>query len=373
MKFGIFQIPFARKYGNGQRTAKQVIDWDLTCTKWADEYGLDEAFFAEHYTLGYEPSPAPDAMIAAASQVTSQIRLGAAAHLLPYHNPIALAHRMMWLDHMTGGRYIAGVAPGAYPHDAQLFGTGKNNNAMMAEALDIIDAIWTRPGPFTIKGEFWTVDMPAYDSGIHGPHAKPLQLPHPPMLMTGMQPRSPTLTMAGTRGYQPMSQQVHENVLVEHWDTYATAAHAAGRTANRKDWRILRDIVVADTDQEARDLVMNGETGGVWAEHIVPMFKSFGMGPLLTGGLIDMEDLTMDWMLDNILIVGSPETVAGKIRALYEAVDGFGTIVSCTHDHSDDPDVYRHSFELLGTVVKPMLADLVPELAVDRASTVAAV
>jgi alkanesulfonate monooxygenase SsuD/methylene tetrahydromethanopterin reductase-like flavin-dependent oxidoreductase (luciferase family) len=160
MRFGVFSIPFTIEYAEGRASAKEVIDWDMQIVKWADQYGIDEAFFAEHYTLGHEPSPAPDLMIAAASQVTKEIKLGAAAHLLPYHNPIALAYRMMWLDHMTGGRYIAGVAPGAYPSDAQLFGTGNNNPKMMAEALDIIEAIWTKPGPFTINGEFWNVDMP---------------------------------------------------------------------------------------------------------------------------------------------------------------------------------------------------------------------
>ena len=62
MKFGLFNIPYSRDYSHGRRTAKEVIDWDLTLTKWADEYGWEEAYFAEHYTLGGEPSPAPDAL-----------------------------------------------------------------------------------------------------------------------------------------------------------------------------------------------------------------------------------------------------------------------------------------------------------------------
>ncbi|ATD72476.1 hypothetical protein CNO18_21635 [Gordonia sp. 1D] len=68
MRFGTFSAPYSHDYAHGKRTAKEVIDWDLQLVKWAEEYGWDEAFFAEHYTLGGEPSPAPDAMIAAASQ-----------------------------------------------------------------------------------------------------------------------------------------------------------------------------------------------------------------------------------------------------------------------------------------------------------------
>lgn len=360
MKFGIFNVPFAPGYAAGRRTAKDVIDWDLQITRWADEFGIDEAYFAEHYTLGGEPSPAPDAMIAAASQITSNIRLGAAAHLLPYHNPIALAHRMMWLDHMTGGRYIAGVAPGAYPSDAQLFGTGKNNPKMMIEALDIIEAIWTKPGPFTINGEFWNVDMPSYEESLHGPHLKPLQNPHPPMIMTGMQATSPTLTEAGRRGYLPMSQEVHESVLAQHWETYSTAATEAGHRPRRSDWRICRDFFLADTDEEARDLVLNGAMGRTWRDGTLPTFATLGIAPLLTGGSIDVKDLDIEWMLDNFLLVGSPETVAGKISDLYESVGGFGTLITTTHEYTDNPEAYKRNFELVGQALAPMLTELTP-------------
>jgi alkanesulfonate monooxygenase SsuD/methylene tetrahydromethanopterin reductase-like flavin-dependent oxidoreductase (luciferase family) len=362
MKFGVFNIPYALGYSSGRRTARQVIDWDLQITKWADEYGLDEAFFAEHYTLGDEPSPAPDQMIAAASQLTSNITLGAAAHLLPYHNPVGLAHRMMWLDHMTGGRYIAGVAPGAYPSDAQLFGTGKNNPKMLVEALDIIEAIWTRTGPFKIEGEFFSVDMPAFDPNIVGPHLKPLQQPGIPLMITGMQPSSPSLTEAGRRGAIPMSQQVHESVLVQHWDAYSKAAAEAGRTPSRADWRICRDYFVAETDDEALDRVYNGALGKLWGEYNIPTFvHKLHIGDLISGGTIAPEDLSIEWMVENFLIVGSPDTVIGKIEELYQNVGGFGSMVTFCHEYYDEPEVYRRSFELMGTKVRPALAHLTGE------------
>ncbi|MGH3639216.1 MAG: LLM class flavin-dependent oxidoreductase [Mycobacterium sp.] len=357
MKFGLFNIPYSRDYAHGHRTAKEVIDWDLRLTKWGDEFGWEEAYFAEHYTLGGEPSPAPDAMIAAASQLTSRIKLGAAAHLLAYHNPTALAHRIMWIDHMTDGRYIAGVAPGAFPSDAQLFDTGKANAAMMVEALDIIEAIWTKSGPFRIEGEFWTVDMPAYSEDIHGPHLKPKQSAIP-MVMTGMQATSPTLTTAGRRGYAAMSQQVHESVLRGHWTTYSAAAESAGRSVDRSEWRICRDVLVADTDEEARDLYLNGAMGDLWANYNVPTFIKLGIGELISGGTVGLDGLTAEWMVENFHIVGSPETVANKIEALHDAVGGFGTLISFGHDYSTNPDPYRRSFELLGTEVAAKVAHL---------------
>lgn len=359
MKFGIFNIPYASGYKDGTRTAQDVIEWDLRITEWADRYGLDEAYFAEHYTLGAEPSPAPDLMIAAASQRTERIHLGAAAHLLPYHNPVALAHRLMWLDHMTGGRYIAGFAPGAYPSDAQLFGTGTNNPKMMNEGLDIIEAILYQDGPFRIEGEYFHVDMPAFDDAFAGPHLKPKQA-RIPAIMTGMSARSQTLKSAGRRGFHPLSQQVHSSILLDHWDTYAEAATEAGYAPDRADWKICRDTFVAETDEEARRLVVEGGMGKIWREYNIANFVELGIGPMLTGGSIPDEEITLDWMIDNLLIVGSPETVATKIERLFEEVGGFGTLVSFAYEYVDDQDAYRRNFELIGTEVAPRVAHLDP-------------
>ncbi|GAB7067319.1 LLM class flavin-dependent oxidoreductase [Mycobacterium hodleri] len=357
MKFGLFNIPYSRDYAHGRRSAKEVIDWDLTLTQWADGFGWEEVYFAEHYTLGGEPSPAPEVMIAAASQLTSNVRLGAAAHLLAYHNPIALAHRTMWLDHMTGGRYIAGFAPGAFPSDAQLFNTGRNNPQMMVEAMEIVEAIWTRTGPFRIEGKFWTVDMPAYSDDIHGPHLKPRQ-ERIPVIMTGMQATSPTLTTAGERGYLPMSQQVHNSVLIEHWKAYSEAAEGAGFTPDRSQWRVCRDVLVADSDEEARDAYLNGAMGDLWGNYNIPTFIQLGIGDLLSGGTVPKEDLNAEWMVDNFHIVGSPQTVADKITEMYDQVGGFGTLISFGHDYASDPSVYRRSFELIGTKVTELVSHL---------------
>lgn len=227
----------------------------------------------------------------------------------------------------------------------------------MAEALDIMQAIWEHDGPFRIEGEFWTVDMPAYSDDIHGPHLKPLQKPIP-VIMTGMQANSPTLTTAGERGFFPMSQQVHESVLRSHWETYADAATKAGHEPQRANWRICRDVLVADTDEQAREAYLNGAMGDLWGNYNIPTFIKLGLGDLMTGGEISKDELSAQWLVDNFHIVGSPETVATKIETLYRAVGGFGTIISFGHEYADDPEVYRRSFELIGTKVAALVSHL---------------
>ncbi len=358
MKFGLISIPMALDYAAGRQTLPEVIDWDLTVAEAADRAGIDAMFFAEHYTLGIEASPAPDLMIAAASQRTTRLKLGAMGHLLPYHNPIALAFRLMWLDHMTGGRYIAGLAPGAYPSDAALFATGGENAKMFLEGLDIVEAAWTKPGPYTIDGDYWTMAMPGYDESFHGPHLKPAQSPRPRILLTGMSPNSPTLAEAGRRGFHPVSQQVGADVLANHWETYASAAVAAGHVPDRENWIVAREVLVGDTDEQALALARNIGLSRLWEEYMIPVFKKLGLTGFLTGGAIPDDELTVDWLFENFFIIGSPDTVATGIRALYERTGGFGTIISTVQDYRHAQDAYRHHLELLANEVRPLLADL---------------
>jgi alkanesulfonate monooxygenase SsuD/methylene tetrahydromethanopterin reductase-like flavin-dependent oxidoreductase (luciferase family) len=372
MDLGLFSPPYAQEYVAGRRTLQEVIEWDLQIARWADEYGLHELFFAEHHTIGHEPNPAPDLMIAAAARDTQRLRLGAAAHLLPYHNPIALADRLMYLDHLTGGRYIAGFAPGSFPTDAQLFGGGLQNNAkMMDEAIDIIKAIWTSTGPFRIEGEFWTVDMPAYTEQWNGPHLKPFQQPHPEVVMTGVQPTSPTFADAARRGFSPMSQQVGKAALLKQWETYATAATEIGNTPNRANWRIMRDVFVADTDAEARRIFLEGPAGKTWDELVLPTFrvvrdrggKPYALGELLLDPGMTIDELTLEWMVDNFFLIGSPDTVVEKITKFDDDLGGIGALLSFTFDFSADPEPYRRHLELLGREVGPRIADLGPRVA----------
>jgi alkanesulfonate monooxygenase SsuD/methylene tetrahydromethanopterin reductase-like flavin-dependent oxidoreductase (luciferase family) len=367
MDFGLFAGPYSTAYTRGQRTAGEVAEWDVTVASWADQYGLAEMFFAEHYTIGYEPSPAPDLQILASSRETERIKLGAAGFLVPYQNPISLAHRTMWLDHLLAGRFIAGFAPGSYPTDAQMFNTGEANAEMFVEGLDIIEAVWMREPPFKIEGKYWTIDMPEYSELWNGPHLKPFQLPRPEVILTGMQPKSPTFAEAGRRGYSPMSQQLGAPTLRAHWEHYSEVAGEHGHSVDRANWRVLRDWFVAETDEEARKLAVDGPLGETWETKVLPAFKNarargdakpYALGNLILEPGMDISELTVDWLADNFWLVGSPETVAEKAAKLDKEVGGIGCILSLIFDYSDDPEPYRRSIELMGTEVLPRLAEV---------------
>ena len=76
---------------------------------------------------------------------------------------------------------------------------------------------------------------------------------------------------------------------------------------------------------------------------------------------IPNEDVDIEYLVDNLWIVGSPDTVARKLRDMYEMVGGFGTLLWLTFDHSEDRESYEKAMTLMATEVMPQLADLTGE------------
>src|ERR1700754_250526 len=117
--FGIFVAPFHSPVGEDPTSA---YERDLDVVKLADKLGVDEAWIGEHHSLGHELVPDPMIFIAHAATHTRYIRLGTGVISLPYHNPLWTADRALFLDHLTRGRFLLGIGPGALPTDASMIG-----------------------------------------------------------------------------------------------------------------------------------------------------------------------------------------------------------------------------------------------------------
>src|SRR4029079_9824104 len=113
LQFGIFNAPFHRPREN----PTLALERDLQLCEHLDALDYDEAWFGEHHSAGWEIIASPEVMIAAASQRTRKINLGTGVSSLPYHHPFILADRMNQLDHLTRGRAMLGVGPGALTSD----------------------------------------------------------------------------------------------------------------------------------------------------------------------------------------------------------------------------------------------------------------
>jgi alkanesulfonate monooxygenase SsuD/methylene tetrahydromethanopterin reductase-like flavin-dependent oxidoreductase (luciferase family) len=345
----------------GHRPGNRIADnaaWDLQVIRWADELGYSDAWIGEHLTVPWEGVPAPELLIARALDQTTQIRLGPAALNVPFHHPAMLAHRLAYLDQIAEGRLNLGVGASGTLTDWALFGIDGmegENRRMLWEGLDAILRLWSDPGPYESKGEFWTVNKPAsmFD-GKMGFHLEPLQDPHPPISVGGLSPESPTLKVAGERGFAPLSLAFGIDYLNGHWAAVEEGAEAAGAAADRDSWGIVWDVFVAESDEEAIRLCLDGGPGEYLREFWLPLMADVGLIGMYKGDP-DMADdeVTPEYFLRNAAMVGSVDTVVEKVEAAAEATGGFGTLIQTSYDFSDDPEPMRVSMELLAGEVLP--------------------
>src|SRR5271154_2733011 len=152
LTFGIFLAPF-HPVGQNPTVA---LERDLQLIEHLDALGFDEAWFGEHHSAGYEIIASPEVFIAAAAQRTRTIRLGTGVSSLPYHHPFMLADRMVLLDHLTRGRVMFGVGPGALPSDAYMMGIDPMpQRDMMEESLEAILALPDGAEPVTREASWF--------------------------------------------------------------------------------------------------------------------------------------------------------------------------------------------------------------------------
>ena len=154
MKFGIFLAPFHAIHED----PTLAFERDFELIQHLDRIGFDEAWVGEHHSAGWEIIGDPVAFIAAAAERTKHIKLGTGVVSLPYHHPLMVADRMVLLDHLTKGRVMFGVGPGALTTDALMLGIDpRTQRPRMEEALDIIMRLFTEVEPITYEGEWFTM------------------------------------------------------------------------------------------------------------------------------------------------------------------------------------------------------------------------
>src|SRR5205823_10499316 len=155
MKFGIFMAPFHHPGDN----PTLALERDLELLQWLDHLGFDEAWIGEHHSAGWETIASPEIFLAVAAERTKHIRLGTGVVSLPYHHPFMVAERMVLLDHLTRGRAMFGVGPGALVSDADTLGIPPSQlRPRMDEALGIIMRLFTETEPITYKCDWFELN-----------------------------------------------------------------------------------------------------------------------------------------------------------------------------------------------------------------------
>lgn len=343
--FGIFMAPFHRAGENPTLALRR----DLELIEWLDELGYDEAWVGEHHSGSWEIISSPEVFLAAAGERTKRIRLGTGVVSIPYHNPFQTADRMVLLDHLTRGRAMLGVGPGALPADAAFMNIDpQKQRPQMDEGLGIILRLLTEEEPITYQGSWFELKNAQLQ-------LRPYQRPHMPVAVAST--ISPSgMTTAGKHGVGVLSIASYSGeglqALPNQWSFAEKAAADAGRPApSRADWRVVLPIHLAESREEAfREvdpglLHWNNEYFHGTLKH--PAFKMAS----------DAQELAQQMTQFGAPVIGTPDDLVARIHQLQEVSGGFGTVLLLAHEWCDRQKTMK-SYELLARYVMPRFQDL---------------
>jgi alkanesulfonate monooxygenase SsuD/methylene tetrahydromethanopterin reductase-like flavin-dependent oxidoreductase (luciferase family) len=122
------------------------------------------------------------------------------------------------------------------------------------------------------------------------------------------------------------------------------------------DWCVSRNIFVADSNREAREIARRNSLGKC-IEYIVELTRRTsptGIGVWKRDAQMADAECNLDYFMDEVVIAGDPASVTSQLLALRERIGPFGTLVLVAHDW-DDRQRWLHSLELFSREVVPAL------------------
>jgi alkanesulfonate monooxygenase SsuD/methylene tetrahydromethanopterin reductase-like flavin-dependent oxidoreductase (luciferase family) len=354
MRLGYFSMPL-HPLG---RPWRETLREDREAVVLADRLGFHDAFIGEHLTDRHENITNSLLFLATLIPATEQIRLATGTTNLSHQHPVLVAAHAAMFDHLSNGRLILGISPGALPSDAEALGIlDEDRNQLFAEAIDIITAVWESEPPYRLNqpGNRFrvttetTIDL---DLGV-GVLPKPLQEPRPEIVGTVVAPFSKGVVAMGQRDFHPLSANfLLPQWVATHWPNYV---EGKGGSASTADWRIARTIFVADDAKVAREYGRDAERSPYryyYSKILAKMRKIGRLALFKTHKDQPDEEITLDHVLDKLVITGTPEQVAEQIVAFRAQTGDFGELVYAGLDWVD-PKLARRSMELMAQKVMP--------------------
>jgi len=265
-----------------------------------EELGFDSVWMEEHHSVvnHYWPSPLP--VLAGFATRTSRVTLGTDILVAAFYHPVRLAEDIALLDVMSGGRVVLGAAIGYKPDEFTLYGVElEKRGARFEEQLAIVKGLWTQD-TFSFRGKYYQVE------GKLEP--KPIAKPHPPIWIGGW--GEITLRRAATLADNWIPGPTAELPrLLQGKKQFLANRRAAGLTPPISEWPLTRDVIIADTDREARELA---------ERHIMVSYRKEYAGgwrhPFIDASIAtDLDTVKKDRFL-----IGSPEQVIKDLRPFVE-------------------------------------------------------
>lgn len=339
MKFGYF----CNLTNWNHKPYTQVLEETRDIAVHCDKAGWDSIWLTEHHINheGMDACPNPLMVCADLAARTENIRLGQAANILPFWNPLRLAEDIAMLDHLSGGRVDCGVGRGVYGREAIHMNPEADvadqakNYRVFDESLQIMKKAWTQE-LFDHKGEFYTYPSPDFkwQHDMSPPDAsfmdlekgtlnkiglvpRPLQQPHPPLwqVVDGLS----SIEWAGKQGMNSIMWIPTVKALKARFETFraARSEYMGHEVPLGEGISLVRDMFVADSMDEARELAAEGILTYIrWIAHWRGLGNHMDPGEILaeTPGKLDLLDY--DFLHPRNLLFGTPDYVAERIHEL---------------------------------------------------------
>ena len=341
LRFGAFIAPFHPLDEN----PTLAIQRDLELVQWMDQLGYEEAWIGEHHSAAYELIASPEVFIAAAAERTKHIRLGTGVSSLPYHHPMMLADRINQLDHMTRGRVMFGVGPGALVSDAFMMGIPvAKQRDRMDEALDVLVPL--------LRGEEVTHESDWFSLVNARLQMTPYSRPSVEIAVASQV--SPTgARAAGKHGAGLLSLGATTtagfNSLAANWGIAEDIAKENGQTMDRSRWRLVGQMHIAETKDKAIEQIRFG------LEKWIYYFKEIANLPMVPDDF--KGDPVEAYLALGQAVVGTPDDAIERLQQLVDESGGFGCFLLMAHNWARWEDTKR-SYELIARYVVPHFQQL---------------
>jgi alkanesulfonate monooxygenase SsuD/methylene tetrahydromethanopterin reductase-like flavin-dependent oxidoreductase (luciferase family) len=290
----------------------------------AEECGFDWVGCNEHHYSPYGLMSNPNLIGSILATRTQRVRLAMLGNLVPLLNPVRVAEEYAMLDVISRGRLIAGFMRGI-AHEYAAYNIAPDDSwSRLREAYELIIKAWTEPEPFRWEGEHFK-----FRSVSIWP--RPLQQPHPPVLMSGGSADS--AEFAGRkRAMMGIVQLETLETARQNADVYRQAARGSGWEPGPDCILVGTHTCIAETDEEARELLAEAEhyfytvlSGGPrTAQRIIlqqSRYHSQAQAEYQAQRRARLKAMSIDDRIEaGTVLCGSPKTVVKQIKRIVDTV-----------------------------------------------------
>jgi F420-dependent oxidoreductase-like protein len=234
---------------------QEGVTWDdwVRLARLAEELGFEGLFRSDHYTAIIRPdADAYDAWatVAGLAALTERIRLGTLVSPATFRHPSVLARMAVTVDHISGGRVDVGMGSGWYEREHLAHGfpflDGKRRFALFAEQVEVVVRSWTE--------ERFDHDGAAYTLRDQRALPRPVQAPHPPLLLGGtVKPRFAALAARYANEVNTLGASNDE--LRERKAALDRACVELGRDPASLGYSVMTSCFAGETEEDVRDRV----------------------------------------------------------------------------------------------------------------------